>query len=119
MSDRLDLKAREAFRAKLTDTVAHVGALTADAFAAEIAADVDEVTLQAYQAGIATVSGPDLAAVIFADITGRLAESDAEIARRLGTSRQSISRTLNRARKHLGLPQRMPQMSRPRTGGAS
>jgi hypothetical protein len=131
MSDRLDLSTRETFRAKIAATVAHVFARasdrTAEAVAAEIAAelkaDADEMAVLGLQIGLSAALGPEMGAAAYADLSGTLAESDAEVARRFGVTPAAVGKIFRRIRKNLGLPLRVPSNARtksnPRTGGAS
>jgi len=131
MSDRLDLHAREAFRAKIANTVAHVlthadgrtSEAVADDMIAELKADADDMAVIGIQIGLSAALGPAMGAAAYADLSGNLTESDAEIARRFGVTRAAIGKTLRRVRRNLGLPLRVPGNSHtktnPRTGGAS
>lgn len=131
MSDRLDLHTREAFRAKIATTVAHVltsagdrtSESVADDIVAELKADADEMAVLGLQIGLSASLGPGMGAAVYADLSGTLTESDAEIARRFGVTPAAVGKTFRRIRQNLGLPLRAPKKSRaktnPRTGGAS
>ena len=117
MADRLNLRTRENLRAKVEATVAAIQAraidLTAEAIVAEVQADAEELALAGVLVGLRAAFGPELGEVVLLDLTGRLTESDAEVARRLGLEHSTVSKALKRARSHLGFPPlRVPNNAR-------
>lgn len=112
MADRLTLRTREQLREKIETTLVAIQAraidLTAEAIAAEVQADAEELMLGSILVGFVGAYGQPMAEVIIADLTNQLAESDAQIARRLGTSQQAVSKVLGRVRRNLGFPPRVP-----------
>lgn len=113
----LNLNQRDALRDKIRATLASVqaraGELSAEAIAAEVQADAEELALQSFQLGLCAALGPQLGPVAFADLTSRLNESDRELAHRFGVEHSTVSKTLRRVRRHLGLPAREPNKRRP------
>jgi hypothetical protein len=116
MSDRLPLRTRAELQTRIETTLAAIQAraidLSAEAIAAEVQADAEELAIGGVLLGLSAALGPELGAIALADITGRLAESDAEVARRLGLEHSTISKTLQRVRRNLGLPLRVSSNSR-------
>ena len=116
MADRLSLRTREQLRAKIEATLTTIQAraidLTAEAIAAEVQADAEELALGGVLVGLRAALGPELGEIALADLTGRLDESDAEVARRLGLEHSTVSKTLQRVRRNLGIPLRVPNNAR-------
>lgn len=116
MSDRLDLNTRSKLETKIASTLAAFQSravdLSAEALAAEIVADVRELQYETMAAMLAACYGPDMGAAAYADLTGRLDVSDAELARRFGLEHSTVSKTLQKLRRNFGLPLRQPQKAR-------
>jgi hypothetical protein len=112
MSDRLTLHTRERLRSSIEATLIAAQAdairLSADLLVDELQADAEELALSGLLVGLTAALGPELGKIALADLTGRLAESDAEVAKRLGTTPQAVSKTLIRVRRNLGYPPRVP-----------
>ena len=108
---------RDALRAKVGHTLATLNArteqITVEAIVAEVQADAEELALDGFKLGLCAALGADLGPVAFADLTGNLGESDRELAARFGQEHSTVSKTLRRVRRNLGLPVRQPQMRRP------
>ncbi len=84
---------------------------TPETVAAEIALDVEEVGLLAFEEGLAAGVGSEMAAIAMADLANRADKSNAVlVGGRL--TRASVSKTLVRIRRHLGLPLRCPNNAR-------
>jgi hypothetical protein len=106
----------DALRAKVGHTLATLNAraeqITAEAIVAEVQADAEELALEGFKFGLCAALGPDLGPVAFADLTGHLGETDRELAARFGQEHSTVSRTLRRVRRNLGLPIRQPAKRR-------
>lgn len=112
MPERLNLNTREELRAKIEATVAAIQAratdLTAEAIAAEVQADAEELGARGVLIGLSAALGANMGAAVFADLTGRADVSDAELARRFGVTRAAVSKKMIQVRRNLGLPPRVP-----------
>lgn len=110
------LPAREAFRTEIEATLTAIQSravdLSTEALVAELQHALDRAAEAGFLVGLSAAHGPELGAVVFADLTGHLEESDAEIGRRLGLEHSTVSRTLQRVRRNLGMPLRMPNKAR-------
>jgi hypothetical protein len=108
--DRLTLHTRERLRSSIEATLIAAQAVrpSADQLAAELQSDVEELALSVAFLCFRGAYGEGMAKVILEDLTGRLSESDAEVAKRLGTTPQAVSKILIRVRRNLGFPPRVP-----------
>lgn len=121
MSDRLALHSREQLRSRIETTLGAIQSravtLSTEALVAELQADAEELALGGVLIGLRAAFGAEMSETVLADLTGRLGESDAEVAERLGVERSSVSKILQRVRRNLGLPLRVPNNARRRVGG--
>ncbi len=72
-----------------------------------------EAAMLGFRFGLRVCRGPEVADLIWADLTGRASESNAAWAKIRGRSRASASRTLTEVRRRLGMPPRVPGNARP------
>ncbi len=114
---------RSELREKIEATVAHIlsraGELTAEAVAAEVHADAEELAVRGFEMGLCAALGPAMGAHVLADLTGHADTSDARTAAGMGLTRAAVSKTLIRVRRNLGLPPRVPKNARPHLQTAS
>lgn len=116
MADRLSFNTRENLRTRIESTLVAIQSraldLSTEALVTELQADAEELALGGTRLGLCAAFGESMADVIIADLTGRLGESDAEVAKRLGLERSSVSKILQRVRRNLGLSLRVPNNAR-------